>query len=241
MTAEWRIQEQMLQTVADALGPDLLNQVAFVGGCTTALLITDAFAREAVRFTDDVDVIVHVLGYGKWQRLLTELRERGFRESPEDDVICRMRLPDERTGRDLIVDFMPDDEAILNFTNRWYRDALRSAANHTLPSGTVIRVVTPGYFLATKLEAYSGRGRNDPLGSRDIEDILTVVDGRDSLHAELTEAEPALRRYIGQAINALLAHRDFAYAVQSAARQLPAREALIFQRLEVIAMPPADQ
>lgn len=241
MAAEWRIQEQMLQTVADALGPDLLSQVAFVGGCTTALLITDAFAREAVRFTEDVDVIVHVLGYGKWQRLLTELRERGFRESPEDEIICRMRLPDARTGRDLIVDFMPDDEDILNFTNRWYRDALHSAADHTLPSGTLIRVVTPSYFLATKLEAYSGRGRNDPLTSRDIEDILAVVDGRDSLHAELTQAEPAVRGYIAQAITALLAHRDFAYAIQSAARQQPAREELIFQRLEAIAVLPATQ
>lgn len=239
MAAEWRIQEQMLQTVADALGPELLRQVAFVGGCTTALLITDAFVREAVRFTEDVDVIVHVLGYGKWQRLLTELRQRGFRESPEDEIICRMRLPNALIGRDLIVDFMPDDEAILNFSNRWYRDALHSAADHALPSGTLIRVVTPSYFLATKLEAYRGRGRNDPLASRDIEDILAVVDGRDSLHAELAQAEPALRHYIAQVITALLAHRDFAYAVQSAARQQRAREELIFQRLEAIATPPA--
>jgi hypothetical protein len=238
MAAEWRIQEQMLQTVADALGPDLLREVAFVGGCTTALLITDAFAREAVRFTEDVDVIVHVLGYGKWQRLLTELRERGFKESPEDDIICRMRLPNALIGRDLLVDFMPDDEAILSFTNRWYRDALQAAADHALPSGTLIRVVTPGYFLATKLEAYRGRGRNDPLASRDIEDILAVVDGRDSLQAELAQAEPELRLYIATTITALLAHRDFPYAVQSAARQQQAREELIFQRLEAIAMAP---
>ena len=241
MAAEWRIQEQMLQTVADALGPELLRQVAFVGGCTTALLITDAFAREAVRFTEDVDVIVHVLGYGKWQRLLAELRQRGFRESPEDEIICRMRLPNALIGRDLLVDFMPDDEAILNFSNRWYRDALHSAADHALPSGTLIRVVTPSYFLATKLEAYRGRGRNDPLASRDIEDILAVVDGRDSLQAELAQAEPALRHYIAQVISALLAHRDFAYAVQAAARQQQAREELIFQRLEAIATPPAAQ
>lgn len=239
MAAEWRIQEQMLQTVADALGPELLRQVAFVGGCTTALLITDAFARESVRFTEDVDVIVHVLGYGKWQGLLSELRQRGFRESPEDDIICRMRLPNALIGRDLLVDFMPDDAAILNFTNRWYRDALRSATDHALPSGTLIRVVTPGYFLATKLEAYRGRGRNDPLASRDIEDILAVVDGRDSLQSELLQAEPALGNYIAQAITDLLTHRDFPYAVQAAARQQQAREELIFQRLEAITTLPA--
>ncbi|TWC33214.1 hypothetical protein FBY03_11554 [Pseudomonas sp. SJZ079] len=114
-------------------------------------------------------------------------------------------MPNALIGRDLLVDFMPDDEAILNFTNRWYRDALQTAADYALPSGTLIRVVTPSYFLATKLEAYRGRGRNDPLGSRDIEDILAVVDGRDSLHAELAQTEPALQHYIAHAISALLA------------------------------------
>ena len=68
-----------------------------------------------------------------------------------------------------------------------------------------------------------------------------MVDGRDSLHAELSQAEPALQHYIAHAISALLAHRDFAYAVQSAARQQPAREELIFQRLEAIIELPAAQ
>jgi len=58
----WKIQEVMLQRVADALGSELLREVAFVGGCTTGLLITDDISREAVRFTDDVDLIVHVIG-----------------------------------------------------------------------------------------------------------------------------------------------------------------------------------
>lgn len=43
--AQWQIQAFMLQAVADALGADLLPQVAFVGGCTTALLVTDAHVR----------------------------------------------------------------------------------------------------------------------------------------------------------------------------------------------------
>jgi len=68
-----------------------------------------------------------------------------------------------------------------------------------------------------------------------------VVDGRDSLHAELAKAKPAFQHYIAHAISTLLAHRDFAYAVQSAARQQPAREELIFQRLEAITKLPAAQ
>lgn len=241
MVAEWRIQEKMLQSVADALGPELLHRVAFVGGCTTALMVTDDLVREAVRFTEDVDVIVHVLSYGSWQELLAELRSRGFRESSEDEIICRMRLHDSTIGSDVIVDFMPDDETILGFTNRWYRDALKWAGEYALPSGTIIRVVTPAYFLATKLEAYRGRGGDDPLCSRDVEDILAVVDGRESLLTELDTVTNDLRNYIARTTADLLAHRDFAYAVQSAAGQNRGREVIIFQRLKEIATPSFTQ
>ncbi|WP_335342497.1 hypothetical protein [Sedimenticola hydrogenitrophicus] len=53
---------EMLLPVAEALGQELLAHVAFVGGSTTAFLITDPITRQAVRFTEDVDLIVHVGG-----------------------------------------------------------------------------------------------------------------------------------------------------------------------------------
>lgn len=230
----WRIQEVMLQRVADALGAELLQQMAFVGGCTTGLLITDPVSLEAVRFTDDVDLIVHVMSLGGWYRLQGQLAEKGFRNSPQDEVICRMRLRDGQSV-ELIVDFMPEDAGILGFSNRWYAEALREANNHALPSGTIIRVVSPAYFLGTKLEAYRGRGNNDPLASRDIEDILNVVDGRASLQEELGQAPSALRADIAAGIAELLRHRDFDYAVQATARNNRQREELIFSRLEAIA------
>lgn len=227
-------QEVMLQAVADAMGPELLAQVAFVGGCTTALLITDTFTLEAVRFTDDVDVIVHILGFGRWQQLLTELRTRGFRESPQDDITCRMRLA--RAGaQELIVDFMPDDAEILGFTNRWYADAVHTATNFSLRSGTVIRVVSPVHFVATKLEAYRGRGNNDPLASRDMEDLLSIVDGREALLEEITGSAPELQGYIAGQFSQLLQHSDFDYAVQAAARNSRGREDIIFKRWQTIA------
>ena len=232
--SHWNIHVVMLQRVADALGPDLLRDVAFVGGCTTGLLITDDISRDAVRFTDDVDLIVHVIGLGSWYRLQQELAAKGFRITPEDDVICRTRLRDGN-ATDLIVDFMPDDADILGFTNRWYGDALRDAVDHALPGGTVIRVVSPAYFLGTKLEAFRGRGNNDPLASRDIEDILNVVDGRESLGDEVADAPDALRAYVAAGIGALLRHRDFDYAVQATARNNRQREDLIFKRLDSIA------
>ena len=94
---------QMLEVVAQALGQEFCQQVAFVGGCTTALLLTDEFSREEVRYTDDVDLVVHLTGYAGWQRLVEQLRQKGFTQSSEDEVICRMRLGE------LKVDFMPED------------------------------------------------------------------------------------------------------------------------------------
>jgi hypothetical protein len=230
----WKIQQVMLQRVADALGADLLREVAFVGGCTTGLLITDDASREAVRLTDDVDLIVHVLGPGSWYRLQQDLAGKGFRTSPEDEVICRTRLRDGNPS-DLVVDFMPDDASILGFGNRWYADAWPAADDHVLPGVTVIRVVAPAYFLGTKLEAFRGRGNGDPLASRDIEDILNVVDGRASLAEEVRLAPPALRADIAAGIGELLRHRDFDYAVQATARNNRQREELVFERLEAIA------
>ena len=221
--------EQMLVIVAQALGDELLQQVVFVGGCTTGLLITDKATLESVRYTDDVDLITHVIGYSHWVRFQQQLNERGFAISPDDNVICRMRLGE------LKVDFMPDDASILGFSNRWYGDTLEHSKEVTLSDGTAIRLITPPYFIATKLEAYSGRGNSDPLASHDIEDLLNIVDGCEALQQELEQAEPILKTYIAQQISLLLRHRDFEYAVQATARNIPEREAIIFRRLDALA------
>jgi predicted nucleotidyltransferase len=218
----------MIETVARALGDDLLREVAFVGGCTTGLLITDEFIKEEVRYTDDVDLIINVVGHAQWIAFQDRLRDKGFRESMEDDVICRMRL-----GA-LKVDFMPDDDKILGFSNRWYEAALEGAQNHQLKDDLTIRLLTPPFFVATKLEAYLGRGNDDPLASHDLEDILNLVDGREELVAEIADAHADVRDYIAGQVSFLLDHRDFEYAVQGIVRGSPGREDLIFERLEAL-------
>lgn len=213
--------------VATALGEDLLQQVAFVGGCTTGLLLTDEFSKEQVRHTDDVDLIVHVVGYGGISKLQQMLRQRGFSHAQgEDDPICAMKLGDLR------VDFMPDEANALGFTNRWYAEALRTAEPYRVTERLTIRLVQPALFLATKLEAYRDRGNDDPLESRDIEDILTLFDGRPALLEELHASTLALRRYVADRLSELMRHPDFEYAVQGAALGDAGREALIFERLE---------
>lgn len=150
------IQLDMLQRVAEALGSDLREKMTFVGGCTTSLLVTDEFTREQIRHTDDVDLIMHVMSYTNYSALQQELQAHGFKiEVPDDDgaPICAMKLGDLR------VDFMPDDESVLGFTNRWYRKAMETSTYFNLAPELSINLISPVYFIATKLEAYNGRGR----------------------------------------------------------------------------------
>ena len=220
----------MIALVAHKLGDELLQEMAFVGGCTTALLLTDQYSMEQVRHTEDVDLIVHAIGMLGWYQLQNKLRERGFRDdaSDPDAPICAMKL------NGLRVDFMPDDEKILGWGNRWYRDALLTAENYPITDDLIIRLVLPAYFVATKLEAYLGRGHGDPLMSQDIEDILILLDGRPEIVANLNAAPTEVLRYVQAQFTSLLQSNAFEHAVTAASNQDAGREQLIFERIESI-------
>lgn len=68
-------------------------------------------------------------------------------------------------------------------------------------------------FLATKLEAFDGRGKGDFLFSHDLEDLLAVIDGRASLLEECRTSPAELRTYLAARLTALLATRDFVDAL----------------------------
>ncbi|WP_353043480.1 hypothetical protein [Mesorhizobium sp. M1423] len=195
---------------------------------TTALFITDAITLEDVRATDDVDLIVDLAGFSEWAQLLERLRERGFSESPNDSVICRMHLGQIK------VDFMPDDPKILGFSNRWYEAGIETAVDCPLDDKLIIRLLTPALFVATKLEAYLGRGGNDRLFSRDAEDILLIVDGREELVAELEGAEEEVRTYIGDQFKDMLAAPDFDDFLEGNIRGPQGRVEIVRQRFIAI-------
>lgn len=193
----------MLENVAEALGNDLREQLIFVGGCSTALLVTDEVTLGDIRTTDDVDLIVHLTGPPHWMQLQERLREQGFSVSGEDDLMCRMRLGE------LKVDFMPIDGTLLGYTNQWYEKGAATAVTYTLPSGVQIKYLNAALFIATKFEAYNGRGRNDPLWSHDLEDVLLIIDGREESLAEVDAADQDVRTYISEQLSALREHPDF--------------------------------
>jgi len=197
----------MLELVARRLGVQLCDQVAFVGGAIVGLLITDP-ANPPIRPTVDVDIVAEVLALGAYHTIEAALRKRGFTPDMRPDApICRWQV------EGVTVDVMPSDERILGFANRWYPGCVASADIVELPSGTRMRVISAPMFVATKLEAFHGRGAGDYLLSHDLGDILGVVDGRESLVDECRRAPAALRTYLADQFASLLRDRRFVDAL----------------------------
>lgn len=192
------------------LGP-VVDEVVFVGGATVYLWITEAGAPP-VRATEDVDVVCEVASRVEYYRLVERLRERGLQEATGEPVLCRWRSDDPQ----LVLDVMPTDPTILGFSNLWYEEAIANADTITLDSGAKIRAAKPVVLIGTKFSAWKGRGEGDLLRSLDILDVLTLINGRRELAAEVEAAPPDLRAYVRDELVELQTERDFDYAVDSA-------------------------
>ncbi|MEP7243693.1 MAG: hypothetical protein ABI885_08400 [Gammaproteobacteria bacterium] len=129
---------------------------------------------------------------------------------------------------------------VLGFGNRWYDAAVRTAESVRLPSGRSIRLIAPPVFLATKLEAFHGRGGGDFLASHDLEDVTVVIDGRPELVDEVATCEVALRSYLADEIGSLLGNAAYLDALSG---HLPgdeisqARLPIIRERLRLLTTP----
>ena len=182
-----------------------------------------------MRATKDIDVVVEVTTRLAFHEFEEKLRARRFLESQEDGVICRWRHRDSG----LILDAMPARATILGFENRWQAEALPHAVERELPSGAKIRAISPPYLLATKIEAFNGRGRGDFLGSRDFEDIVVLLDGRGEIVAEVESAPTEVRRFIGAESRRLLEAPRLLDGLASAMRPDAASQ----DRVELVVLP----
>ena len=174
-----------LERVAIRLGT-LRSEIVFVGGAVSDLLISDPGAPPP-RMTGDIDAVVEVANLSGYYEFSRRLKAAGFVEDRSPDApVCRWR-----------------------FSNRWYADAIRHAQTTRLPGGTEVRVITGPYFIATKLEAFEGRGRSDHAASHDIEDVIAVIDGRPELVEEVQGSPSDLRAYLSQKFGSLLRDQRF--------------------------------
>lgn len=197
----------ILELVARALGP-VCDDVVFVGGCATGLLLTQT-RPDRIRITEDVDIVAQALTVHDYHAIESRVRAQGFSNDMRPDApICRW------VYKNVTLDVMPTVKEILGFANRWYPLAIASAQSVTLPSGQTIKLIAAPVFIATKLEAFKDRGKTasgqpDYLGSHDMEDIITVSDRRPALIDECRAMPAELRNYLVQEFSALFAAADF--------------------------------
>jgi hypothetical protein len=186
----------------DGLGLDY----AFLGGSVVGLLV-DHPDLSPVRATDDVDVVIEVVSRTRYAEVEAKLRALKFDHDMRPGAPrCRWVLGD------LTVDIMPVEGDFLGLNTAWFREALASATKHQIPGGA-LRVVSPVGFIATKYVAFLDRGAGDYYASHDLEDLITVVDGRGKVVEEVAAADPALGDFVAKAMAKLTNSPDFMEAL----------------------------
>jgi len=176
-----------IKAVYNALG-ELKNRVVFIGGATVSLY-ADRVAPE-VRETKDVDVLVEIGSLANFHTLEEQLRKIGFQNDVTSKFIGRFLLPG------LIIDVMPTDEKILGFSNKWYAEGFKTSIDYTIDDQHIVKIFSPPYFIASKIEAFKNRGNNDGRLSSDFEDIVFVLENRKSIWEEMKTSEPSLKEYL---------------------------------------------
>jgi predicted nucleotidyltransferase len=201
---------------------------AFVGGSVVNLLIDHPELTPA-RPTDDVDVIIEIIS-ARYSDVEARLRAVGFSHDMQPGAPkCRWMLGP------LTVDIMPTEGAALGLNTAWFAEALASSTLQTV-AHSEFRLISPVAFLATKFTAFLDRGDREYYGSHDLEDFITVVDGRAEIVAEVGRAPLGLRRFVITSIRQLLSDSKFRDALPG---HLPPEEedriVLLRRKLEGIA------
>ena len=101
-----------------------------------------------------------------------------------------------------------------------------------------IRIVTAPYFLATKIEAFYGRGKGDFLVSHDMEDIIALIDGRPEIVEEIVTSPENLKAHLADQFRAYLELEQFLESISGHLRPDNASQArfpIIMERIRRIA------
>lgn len=219
-----------MRQVAAKLNELALDHV-FLGGSILRFLL-DAPELTPIRQTRDVDVAIGVVAFEAYPALEARLRQAGFdHDMREGAPKCRWIFGDT------VVDIMPAGGDYLGLNTAWFKEAVETAQSIRVGDAT-LRVVEPAAFLATKLEAFHDRGDGDYLASHDLEDLITVVDGRRHIADDVRLAPSGLRNFVVTEFSRLLRERRFREAI---AAHLPPDEAsqqrtpIVLSRLQAIA------
>ena len=194
---------EKIEVVNKALKELGLNPL-FVGGATLPFYLPELYWPK-VRATDDVDVVVELITRKNLYDFEESLREAGFRnDTREEAPVCRWLY------NGISVDIMSPDEKVMGFSNKWYREGLKESILLQKPFPEA-RVLSLPYFIASKLEAFEGRGKKDYQASHDLEDIISILEtySDSPLFHDFKGLNKDLAKYIESRLNLLMQESDF--------------------------------
>jgi predicted nucleotidyltransferase len=196
-----------LQIISSAL-QEINDDVIYVGASVAELYANNPELSE-IRPTYDVDCIIELSSYHKYSILEDKLRRKGFKHDlSSSSVICRWIF------QGVIVDIMPTDEKILGFSNKWYIEGAKTKQKRELPNGNIIHILSPQFYLASKLEAHLSRGGNDLRQSHDFEDIIYILENCSLLTDNITNN--SVKVFLQNEFSKLLQNNNLEEAVESA-------------------------
>jgi hypothetical protein len=198
-----------LARVARELG-DLHARCFLTGGSCIPFYLDEPLA-EPPRVTYDIDVVVEVGSRAEFQAdVEARLRRSGFiHDASEGAPICRWRLGS------LIIDIVPIDAEVFGFSNPWYKAGLPSLMDIPVTEHCTWRMLGPPFALASKLEAFWHRGAADPRMSHDLEDIVTLLNGRREIAKESLKASPECREFLADSFARILGDERLADSIES--------------------------
>lgn len=176
-----------LHTIAYALG-DLKERTVFVGGAIVGLYINDP-AAEDLRPTKDVDIFLEITTSIELEQLRQKLTSNGFVQSADENNICRFLF------EYIKVDVMSTMEIGWASANPWFYPGLFDLEERDV-NGIKIRILSLAYFLASKFNAFHGRGKNSPRTSHDFEDIVYILDHQPDLVIKIKSAPHDVKKYL---------------------------------------------
>lgn len=194
MTARDKFAARM-ERLSSELG-DLVDEVTVVGGTSPALY--EMNETVSARPTTDIDLSVQTTSPASWHRFVGELEDRGFRYPVGEPMCCYQK-------GELVVDVMPTDTQQLGFGNRWYAEAVQRRIKAHVGG---VHVVSPIYFIATKLDAFSSRGAQEPITSHDLEDIFVVLRGIPTLLDEIASGNDPVHSEVRRQLGDVAAAED---------------------------------
>ena len=195
---------EVIRKIAVALGA-MNEQVVYVGGATISLYINDP-AADDVRPTKDLDISLAIASLGELEVIRKQLIRKGFKQSPEDDIICRFRY------EDIKVDVMSTKAVGWAPANPWFASGFAQKEIIEIEDQK-IQILPLPYFLASKFSAFNDRGAIDPRTSHDLEDIVYVLDNRMDIVEKLAKVPDDVRSYLADQLQRILDDRVMQEAI----------------------------